>query len=367
MKRWICLLAAAAPGLLSGAMPLGAEVIRGYVLHGTDGRPIAEAEVALLARQDAHLGEIQRQPTDADGRFALSDTLVSSGSSFVLVAFYQGIPYPSAELVAGGQKEVILEVYEPTTSDDAIRITGHTLFLGLSASRLEVAHFTQVENRGDKTYVGRGQGPKRQVLEFALPPGLIHLSENVNQFDGARFFDNRPLPPGMSQVIVTFELDPREAAGGYRHQVLYPTERMEILLQPATLQPGPPFEDLGVEDVHGARYRRLLLRDLHRGQSVLIPLPLSPPRRWMLKWAALGAALIAGLLALVLRRRSPAGPGSETADLRAERERRLQQLADLDDAYAEDRDHPRYRSERAELMAQALALSRRLEESAADA
>ena len=165
MKRWIC-LAAASLGLLSTVLPLSADTIQGYVLHGIDGSPVAATEVALLARHEEHLAETQRRSTDADGRFALSDSLVSSGSSFVLVAFYHGVPYPSGELVAGNQTEVILEVYEPTTSDSAIRIAGHTLFLGLSASRLEVAHFAQVENRADQTYVGRGQGPERQGLEF---------------------------------------------------------------------------------------------------------------------------------------------------------------------------------------------------------
>ncbi len=177
-----------------------------------------------------------------------------------------------------------------------------------------------------------------------------------------RFFDNRPLPPGGSQVVVSFDLDPQRIAGGYRHRALYPTELLELLVQPATVQPGPPFENLGVEEVHGTPYRRLQVRDLQPGQEILVPLPVSSPRRWVLKWAALGGALLAGCLALFLGQRGRGAPGAEGAQLQGQWERLLQQLADLDDEYAERPEHPRYRSSRSQLMDEAMALRQRLGE-----
>ncbi len=365
MRHWISIAAAALPALLVGASALPADTVRGYVINPITGTRVEHAEIAFFAKESGQVNEILRKPTDAQGRFAFSGPFLTPDLSFVLVALYQGVPYPSSELQIGAQKEIILEVYEPSTVDDEIHIAIHTLFLNLHPEKLEVAQFVQIDNQGEKTYAGQGQGSERQVMEFALPSGVFNLTGSFNQASETRFFDNRPLPPGISQITFTFELDLQQLGKGYSHQVLYPTEQLEVLLQPSTIQPGPPFVDLGIEELHGDRYRRLRLVDLQRGQSFLVSLPLPRPLRWALKWMALGAAILSGILTLVSGRIPSPATAPRRLDpeaLQRQREQLLRQLARLDDAHSGQPDDDRYQAERAHLIDRALTLYRLLEE-----
>ena len=341
---------------------LTAETVRGYVINPISGAPVGNAEIAFFISQDGQVSEILRKPADTQGRFAFSGPFLKPELSFVLVALYQGIHYPSSELQIGGQREIILEVYEPTTVDEEIRLASHTLFLSLRSEGLEVAQFVQADNQGEKTYVGQLEGTARRVTEFALPAGVFELAGNLNPAGENRFFDNRPLPPGLSQITFNFRLDPQRLDGGYLHQVLYPTDQLEVYLQPAAAEPSSPFEDLGTVDLHGEQYRRLGLDNLQRGQKVLIPLPLPPPPlRWILKWIALGTVAITPFLALAQR---PAPAVLQKPDLETLKRQRLeliQQLAQLDDAYAEGLEEPRYLRKRERLMGETLAVYHQLE------
>ncbi len=354
--------AAVLAGLLQ-VCALRAETVQGYVINPIDGTRIHNAEVVFFVSQDGQVSEILRKPTDAQGRFAFSGPFLTPDLNFVLMALYQEVPYPSSKLQVGAQKEIILEVYDPTTADSQIRIATCTLFLSLRPRGLEVAQSVQADNRGEKTYVGRNQGKVRQVMEFALPAGVFNLSGSLKPGRDSRFYNNRPLPPGLSQILFNFQLDPRQLDGGYLHQVLYPTDRLEVFLQPTSLQLGPPFEDLGTADFHGESYRHLQLQNLKRGQTVLIPFPLPQPWRWVLKWIALSAAALSGTLALVFRRMTTAAAVEpDPEELRQQRSQLLQQLARLDDAHADHRDDRRYLVERARLMDQALNVYRLLEQ-----
>jgi len=354
-------------GLVLDGAALWADSVRGYVVNPVTGTRVGGVEVAFYLQQGPRLEEVLRQTTDAQGRFEFSGPFLNADLSFALAAFYQGVPHYTATLELGAQKELILEVYESTRADPHLRIVAHHLFLSLTGTQLDVAHLVQIDNLEDKTYIGQGEEDPQQVTEFALPPGVFNLqshSGSLIQAGSTRFFDTQPLLPGRSQITFTFSLDPQQLDKGYVHRVRYPTDHLEIFLQPSTLQPGAPFEDLGVADLHGSQYRRLRLTELERGQRVLIPLPLDRPRRWMLKWAALGTVLLSGILALVLSRGLTASSPESVPDpgaLRQYRRQLLEQLARLDDAYVGRADDRRYRNERARLVEQSLAVSRLLE------
>ena len=360
MRRCAPPLTAALIGLLLNSSPLTADEVRGYVISGASGERLADVEVAFYLQQGEQLDELLRKSTDSDGRFLFSGPFLASDVSFTLAAFYQGVPHFSSTLAVGGQQEIILEVYEPTGDDRQIRIASHLLFLNLSEASLEVVHLVQIDNVGELTYTGQGNG---QVAEFILPAGVIDLqslSGELTRASGTRFFSGQPLLPGTSQITFTFKLNPQTLEDGYQHQTRYPTDRFEVLLQPDTIQPGPPFEDLGSVDFHGSRYRRLLLNGLNPGQTVLVPLPLVQPLRWLFKWVALGVFLLSGIAALLLgRNRVVLTPApSASADL----QKLLERLARLDDEHVDRQDDPRYLTERTRLMDQALDLFRLQEE-----
>lgn len=352
--------------LLLVSAELAADTVQGYVLNPISETRIADIEVVFFIEQDGQLSEILRRRTDVEGRFAFSGPFLTPGLSCVLAATYKDALYPTVALEVGTFSQVIVEVYEPTTSDAQIRIATYDLVISLEAQNLSVGHLVQMENPDDSTYVGSGQGPERRATEFALPDGLFNLRDqggSLKRGDSGRFYDNRPLPPGFSQIGFSFDLDPHQLDGGYSHKAVYDTEVLSVLLQPGDIAVEPPFEDLGEVAFHDQKYRRLRLTGLRAGQSALIPLPLNRPVRWLLKWVALGGALLCVLLLLAIGRLSSDPIASDEAvDLCRQRDEVVGQLARLDDAYSERPDERGYLNERTRFMDRALALYLLLEE-----
>ena len=154
---------------------LHADTVQGYVLNPATGSRVGNSSVAFMLSQGGQLNEVLRKTTDAEGHFAFSGPFITGDLSFVLVAYYQDLPFPSAELKVGAQKEIILEVYDAKGSRDQLALTAHQIFLMLGEHGLEVTQAAQMENRGDQAYAGQGQGQERRVTEFSLPAGAFNL------------------------------------------------------------------------------------------------------------------------------------------------------------------------------------------------
>ncbi len=351
-------------GFLLTTATARADTVRGYVLNPITETPAGSTEVAFVVSQNGQTSEFLRKVSDINGHFEFSGPFIAPGLNFGLIAFYQGIPHPTSTLEVGEQKEIILEVYEATDSDQEIRILTHNIFLNKKAALLEVAQFLEIENRGERTYVGQVQGRDRQVTELALPLGAVNLSASLSKVGTTRFFDGRPLLPGISQIAFTFQLDLQQLDQGYIHQVLYPTDMINIFLSPKGLRVGAPFQDLGEITLHDIQYRHLKIHDLLPDQDILLPLPLPTSLRWSLKWASLGASALVGVIALLLSRiPTTTAMTAETLDHAALKNRRLvliKQLAKLDDAGGGS-DLVRHQAQRDQLIDQAVAVYALLE------
>ena len=343
------------------ACELWGAAVNGYVLNPLTEARVPHIEVAFYIRQEGEVNEVLRKKTDAEGRFTFAGPFLQDGLHFALAAFYDGVPYFSSTLEIGAQQQIILEVYEQTANASGLHIGAHHLFLSLSENTIECIQLLQVHNILEFTYVGSGSGRERKVTEFALPSELFNLQGHsglIHQTEPGRFFDNQPLPPGRSQLSFSFNLDPREFADAYVHQTIYPTDRLEVFLDPPSIEVGAPFTDQGIIDMHGRQYRRVALENLQPGQRVEIPLPLSPSLRWSLKWAALAGVFVASGGAVALSRGSAA---SASGPAPRERQQVLADLARLDDTHADQPEDQDYLQQRAQLMREALALTRALE------
>ena len=353
--RWLC------AAIVLCASDLWGAAINGYVLNPFTQARVPGIPVAFYVRQDGEILEMLRKETDAEGRFSFAGPFLQSGLHFGLAAFYDGIPYFSSTLEAGAQQQVILEVYEKTGDPSGIRISTHHLFFSLREDAVECVHLLQIHNALERTYSGSGDGQERRVTELALPTGLFNLQSHsglLHQAGEGRFFDNQPLPPGRSQRSFSFNIDARKFASSYVHQVVYPTDRLEVFLDPPSTKVEPPFIDLGIIEQHGRQYQKIVLEDLPPGQQVAIPLPLVPSLRWSFKWAALAGAFLAGGVALALNRQHPSTDRSRALE---RRQQLIEELARLDDAFADRPADPHYMDQRAHLMREAVALTQALE------
>lgn len=356
--------------LFCGATSAPADEINGYIVNPNSGARVGGVEVAFYINQEGQVAEMMRKTADREGRFSFAGPFLTAGTPFALAAFYKDVTYFSSTLEVGAQKQIILEVYEPTANGTDIRIGSHHVFLVIEEGAVEVVHLAQIYNGQEQAYVGNGQGGERHVTEFRLPSGLFNLqshSGHMHQASANSFFDNQPLLPGYSQLSFSFNIEPEQLEGGYIHEVVYPTDRFELFVQPSTLEIGPPLTDLGVVDLHGRQYRRLQMTDLQAGQQIDIPLPIAAPMRWVLKWVALGLGFAVGTGALFLwSRKDPQGSGDvdrvvSAQDLELQRQNLLGEIARLDREHAEARDDASYLSARRRLLDQAIDLTRLLE------
>jgi hypothetical protein len=318
--------------LLVAAGAGGADTVSGYVVDARSGERLGGIEVAFQVPDGAGaFREMMRKATGEDGSFAFSGPFLTEGTRYVLAADYKGLDYPTDPLTVGQQDGVILEVFDGTEDDGQIRFDAHHLFLTVTPEGIEVAHLIHVDNGGTSTYMGRASGDGRHVLELPLPEGNTALQTHTGDLhrDGpTQLATTEPLPPGRSQFAFTLRMDGEQFTGDYEHEVAYPTQRLELFLQPADIElPTTSFEDLGTVDLHDQSYRHYRVTDLVRGRLVSIPLPYERPVRWALKWAMLGLGLVLAIAALATIR-PMADP---RADLEAERQRLLDELAAIDD------------------------------------
>ena len=315
-RRRRLLATALATALSVLPLPVAAETVRGYVIDPTTNAAVPHAEVAFLLSGEEGLTEILRKTADTEGRFAFSGPFLTPGLRFILVAFHRGIPYPTSRLELGEQTEVILEVFEPTSDISHIHVGIHHLFLSLRPEVIEVAQHLHVENGSSRTYIGVGKGAERRVTEFRLPEGLFGLQGHSGQMaplEGEnRFAHSQPLVPGTTRIAFSFFLDSERFDGVYGHVAPFPTQALEVYVHPPDIDLGPPFEDLGLPTVpHDQPYRRFRIEGLVAGQHLDISLPLQRSRRWALKWAALGLALLGSGAAFAGSRAGRSAPPAE--------------------------------------------------------
>lgn len=343
------------------ASDLWGAAINGYVLNPFTQARIPGIPVAFYVRQDGQILEMLRKETDAEGHFSFAGPFLQSGLHFGLAAFYDSIPYFSSTLEVGVQQQIILEVYEKTSDPSGIRIDTHHLFFSLRENAVECIQLLQIQNTLERTYSGSGDGRERRVTELALPKGIFNLQSHsglLHQAGEGRFFDNQPLPPGRSQRSFSFSIDVRKFASPYVHQVIYPTNRLEVFLDPPSMEIKPPFVDLGIVEQHGRQYRKVAIENLQPSQQVAIPLPFALSLRWSLKWAALAGAFLAGGVALALSRQYSS---TDRARALERRQNLIEELARLDDAFVGRPEDPHYIDQRAHLMREAVALTQALE------
>ncbi len=300
-----------------------AEVIDGYVVNPVTDERVGNIEIGFsTAGADGTFSEMMRKSADAEGRFSFSGPFLSNGFTYSLTAYYRDTPYSSSTLEVGEQRQVILEVFDSTVDPTGVDASAHHLFLTVGTELLEVAQLMQVHNSGDATFVGVHEGGETNlVTELRLPDGVFNFRTAGQQqnetgtfvHEHGSFFHTDPILPGRTVITFTFQIDLAQFTGTYHHVAPYDTERLDIYLQPASIELGPPFHDLGPVTLHDQNYRRYHVDDLARAQTLTIPLPMSGPIRWILKWVALGLALFASLASLVLSRHTTSGAPDKTS------------------------------------------------------
>ena len=152
------------------------EEIKGVVVNDTTGQPITATTITLYIEQLNKDSEVFYATTDNIGSFIFENIEIKEDALYWLSIFYQGIGYTELFDVVSDNKNLVLKVYDTTTSDEAISIYNSSiLFSDVDHlnRELSIIEMITLQNTSNLTYV-QGSGPM-DLLRFGLPEGAIDL------------------------------------------------------------------------------------------------------------------------------------------------------------------------------------------------
>jgi hypothetical protein len=200
------------------AVPARAGSVTGKVIDRSTARPVGGVEVLLV--RPGTSAPVARAAADAEGRFTIRG--VPAGD-YALGASYLGVPYVRRDVnVQEGRRvtEADLDVFQTTTSPEAIRLDADHLLIEPDKDGAGVVEVMVFVNTGARTYLGEASpaSPTGHRLAVPIPQGYTELDapeglrEQIVNRREAAFDLALPLPPGSTQIVFSYRL-PRALFG----------------------------------------------------------------------------------------------------------------------------------------------------------
>lgn len=354
------------------AAPMGQATtsIKGTVVDGTAGSTLPGAlRVALdgVGPGQAALSE-RLSPVDPAGQFSF-DGVPADGTGYVVSVQYGGARYQApVDLKSGAASPVALTVYEPTTSDAALRLSNAYWVLAAidtQNQRATILETLTLENTGDRTFIGDHRGDPGssapgilpRTLRVPLPSGASGFAPAVGLNSAAMlpvangFVNTDPITPGQHQIVYHYQMAYSNGGFEIRKSLPYVADHL-IFLAPNT---GLTFQsdrlgNGGTTQIGGKTYAVLGADSVPANQDVTVDvlgLPNPPTSRLgpdTLRLVAVGAVAPFLIVALALGLRASR---KNRRDLASERRALLASIANLDDRFDRAQiDRPRYLAER---------------------
>ena len=209
------------------------------------GNPVSEQIVVLEVHNSSQLIDELTASTEEDG--AVQFTAVPTGPGFHVrpVVNYGGADYVGdpTPLPEGGDLVLPVTVYPTTTEGSLLHLDVlHLIVRVVEPGLYQVVQVMVVRNVGEAAYLG---GPAAadgrraglvipfptgavQVRPFASPQGNLDPSTLVR--DGNRFLHLRPIPPGLEEVAISYELVADRSGQLVELTLPYPTQRVSLLV-----------------------------------------------------------------------------------------------------------------------------------------
>jgi hypothetical protein len=304
----------------TGAWAQGSGVVEGQVLNGSaDGAPVAGLPVTLWIFTTEQAEESLETITDAEGRFRF-EGIETEGHVYRLEAEYETVRYES-EVVAFAPGDDVLSqsliVYEPTTSSDLISVERGHLIVVLEPGTIYVQEVQVFSNAGNMAYVGASGEEGSATVSFPLPVGAseLELVEGLRECcvveTGDGFASTRPLLPGSTQMVFSYQLRHETTTYDFLRGIAYPVGSLDVLITDVRAEvtsPGlTPTEPLSLQ---GTSYLHLTAQNLTPADDVVLRFANLPTEAMpetpgspatipsLLVWSVLGAIALVIFLAL---------------------------------------------------------------------
>ena len=377
------LLGTAAALLIAGlvALPVramaqgGAVALTGSIANGTAGAGVPEGLMVTATEVDAGATKqvaTKRVAAGPGGSFRVEGLPGQSGDRFVVGTDYLGVTYSAdAQPASVGGTPTTLKVYETTIDDSVLSIGSETMtvLIGKQAN-YNVLQDLAVHNSSDRTYTGTPNpavAGSRPTVELPIPSGATAfapvqgLISPLTAAPDGLVASTDPVLPGNTDLSYLFNVAVPRSGWGMSRPVIYPTGRVEILVDPGLTLSGPGLSFRKSVTIGSKTYRNYEAGAVAAGstlQADIKPVSSNGPGLW-LGLGALGVvALVAavGVPRLIRRRRTAADAADGPAP--GERDRLIEEIAALDEAHeAGDMPEKEYATARARLKDRLVALS----------
>jgi Carboxypeptidase regulatory-like domain len=244
--------------LLLGAVTALAS-IDGTVVNGTSGKPAPKVSITLLKPGAQGMKTLGTTTTDSTGHFVFENDQPGGGPQ-LLQASYKGVTYNRLLTPNVSTSNVEVQVYEPTKSPAAAKVSQRMLVVEPSSSRVNVNETVLLENGTKTTYNNDALG----AIEFYLPPAangqvrvnaqgpqgmpLPRAAEKTDQTD--IFKVNFPVKPGETQIQIAYVLSvgsPLTFRGRVVNIKGMPAGNLRLVAPPGVILSGKDIQPLGTE------------------------------------------------------------------------------------------------------------------------
>jgi hypothetical protein len=284
--------------------------LEGAVLHGQDGEPVADLEVVLTRLATDEEATLATTRTDSDGRFAFDD--VDTDHELQVVTTYDGATYRSPAPPAGGVEPTTLEieVFDGTDAADDVVIASWVVWVDQHHG-VAVQHDLQVENRGERTYLGEapdGNGA-RAVIAVPLAPEATALrflgrfTQCCATMRGTDYVHTSALPPGPAAGTLRYTV---AALDALTLPAALPVESFTMMVPRGVTVVSGELTLSGEIESRGTTYDVYTADGLDRGEVLEVGfrgLAVRDTPAWLLAAAAGAALALAGVAGVWVRRR----------------------------------------------------------------
>lgn len=282
--------------------------------------------------------------TDPAGRFAFRYRATGDTNALYFIASsYAGIAYFTPPLrkpvVANGDADLL--VYDTTSRPIPISVRGHHVIVTAPDTGNGRAVIEVFELSNDTSVTRVAGTPERATFTTPLPEGARDpvatdgdIAADAVKFDNGRAVVFAPLAPGVKQLSFHYRLPVNKAPITF--PVVAASTVLEVLVEDTQgSAAGAKLKKMASVSLEGRAFRRFLAQDAPANSVVTVLAPTQVGAAFSTRVAvvviAIGAAMLAGLAATLLRRGPLVARAHELGDVDPDDVAR--KIAALDDAF----------------------------------
>lgn len=254
------------PSVVVGIQENNMGEITGKVLNASlDSIAMADQKVMLYQYIDNQevQGERPVVYSDRNGIFIFKDLEINERYAYYPLILYNEIEYRGkvvkpTEYESHQESDIL--VFESISSDSAIVIASHHLFIDQGVDNLIVNEILMYVNKGNYTYVGTtpAANGKSIVLPMEIPENAKEvlfggdLMDCCVILDGNLIFDTMEFTPGIRNVKLQYLIPYSKSVVNFDKIIAHPTENFDVFVSdPITIN--GIVQDTGTETLGGSR------------------------------------------------------------------------------------------------------------------